>query len=438
MFTRNIEKDLKEWKVSTIRKPLVLRGARQVGKTSMVRKFASENFDNLVEINLEQESQKEFLEEADTVNEFIRRSEILTKEVIVYGKTLFFIDEIQESLSALKLLRFFAEEKPDLHLIAAGSLLEAKMSGKWSIPVGRIEYMYLYPMTFFEFLKALGEERYIEKDNFVISHDILSNNLKNYLLVGGMPEAVSNFVKENSFIKVQNVHERLIHSYEDDLDKYSTVLKKKYLELVMDFGPKIAGGIYKYDNFGGSSYKSREVGDAIYLLSKVLLLKEIPSINSVNLPLIPKYKRAKKMIWLDVGIVNFANRITTEILKGEYKGRIMEQFVGQTLLAKGLRRREDLVYWSRNKDEGSAEVDFCFQYGNKIVGLEVKSGNTKNLKSLFSMMDIGRDKVIPVRVSWDKFGIEKYKYSNKNYKILNIPFYLLERIDELLASLKTV
>ncbi|MEK7168679.1 MAG: AAA family ATPase [Patescibacteria group bacterium] len=437
MFTRNIEKDLKEWKISTIRKPLILRGARQVGKTSVVRKFASENFDNLVEINLEQESQKEFLEGADNVDEFIRRSEILTNEIVICGKTLFFIDEIQESLEALKLLRFFAEEKPDLHLIVAGSLLEAKMSGIWSVPVGRIEYMYLYPMTFSEFLKALGEERYIEGNNFEISHDTLLNNLKNYLLVGGMPEAVSSFVKDNSFIKVQNVHGRLIHSYEDDLPKYSTVLKKKYLELVMDFGPKIAGGIYKYDNFGGSSYKSREVSDAIYMLSKVLLLKEIPSINSINLPIIPKYKRAKKMIWLDVGIVNFANRITTEILKGEYKGRIMEQFVGQTLLAKGLRRREDVVYWSRNKDEGSAEVDFCFQHEDKIVGIEVKSGNTKNLKSLFSMINIGGDIVLPVRVSWDKLGIEKYQHSGKNYKILNIPFYLLDRIYEFLNTLKT-
>ena len=289
-------------------------------------------------------------------------------------------------------------------------------------------------MTFFEFLKALGEERYVEKNNFKISHDKLTDYLKNYLLVGGMPEAVSSFVKDNSFIKVQNVYGRLIQSYEDDLDKYSTVLKKKYLELVMDFGPKIAGGIYKYDNFGGSSYKSREVSDAFYVLSKVLLLKEIPSINSVNLPLIPKYKRAKKMIWLDIGIVNFVNRITKEILKGEYKGKIMEQFVGQTLLAKGLRRREDLVYWARNKDEGSAEVDFCFQFKDKIVGIEVKSGNTKNLKSLFSMINIGGDIVIPVRVSWDKLGIEKYKHGGKNYKILNIPFYLLERLNEILYT----
>ena len=116
----------------------------------------------------------------------------------------------------------------------------------------------------------------------------------------------------------------------------------------------------------------------------------------------------------------------------------MEQFVGQTLVARGLRRTLDLTYWARNKDEGSAEVDFCFQHQNKIVGLEVKSGNTKNLKSLFSMMDLGGDKVIPVRVSWDGLGVEEYQYSGKKYKILSVPFYLLERIDEFLASLNTI
>ena len=195
----------------------------------------------------------------------------------------------------------------------------------------------------------------------------------------------------------------------------------------MDFGPKIAGSIYKYENFGDAGYRGREISEAIKLLQKVMLLKEVQSINSINLPFIYKIKRAKKMIWLDIGIVNFANNISLDILKGEYKGRIMEQFVGQTLIANGLRRGIDLTYWSRNKDEGSAEVDFCFQYKNKIIGLEVKSGNSKNLRSLFSMINIGGDKVIPVRVSWDKPGIENYKYNNKNYKIFSLPFYLLEK-----------
>lgn len=436
MFRRNIEVNLKEWKTSSIRKPLILRGARQVGKTSIIRKFAEENFDNFIEINLEKINQNNFFKGVESPDEFISRAEVFTKKSVVEGSTLLFIDEIQESLEILKLLRFFAEERPNLHLIVAGSLLEAKMSGKWSVPVGRVEYMYLYPMTFFEYLEAIGEENI--KNNPEIGQELLKKHLKNYLLVGGMPEAVANFTGGNSLVKVQEVHSRLLSSYNEDIDKYAKTSERKYLELVMDFGPKIAGSTYKYENFGDSGYRSREIGEAIYLLQKVMLLNEIPSINSINLPFIFKSKRAKKMIWLDTGIVNYANNIYLDVLKGGYKGRIMEQFVGQTMIAKGLRRSTDLVYWSRNKDEGSAEVDFCFQYENKIVGLEVKSGNTKNLKSLFSMIDIGGDKVIPVRVSWDKQGMENYKYNKKNYKIISIPFYLLDRIDEFLSSLKTV
>lgn len=436
MFKRSIEINLKEWKTSISRKPLILRGARQVGKTSVIRKFASENFDSFLEINLEKTDENIFFKNVTNVDDFIRRAEVIAKKDVIEGKTLLFIDEIQESTEAMKLLRFFAEEKPNLHLVVAGSLLEAKMSGEWNVPVGRVEYMYLYPMTFFEYLDAIGEENL--KNNPDIGQELIKKHLNNYLLVGGMPEAILNFVESNSFTKVQEIHERLATSYKEDIGKYATTSDRKYLELVMDFGPKIAGGVYKYENFGDSEYRGREIREATSLLQKVMLLREVLSINSINLPFIHKIKRAKKMIWLDIGIANSANGINLDILKGEYKGRIMEQLVGQTLIANGLRKGIDLVYWSRNKDEGSAEVDFCFQHSDKIVGLEVKSGNSKNLKSLFSMIDLGGEKVIPVRVSWDGLGIENYKYNGKNYRILSVPFYLLERIDEYLSSFKMV
>ena len=430
MFGRKIESKLRDWRSSVVRKPLILRGARQVGKTSIVRKFAEENFDNFLEINLENKDQKEYFGEAKNVDDFVKRVEFFTKKKITEGKTLLFIDEIQESVDSLNLLRFFAEEKPNLHLIAAGSLLEAKMYGKWNVPVGRVEYMYLYPMTFFEFLGAIGQEQLA--DDPKTTHSLLVKHLIDYLLVGGMPEAVLSFVNDGGFATVQEVHERLTVSYAEDIDKYASPTERKYLQLIMNFGPKIAGSVYKYENFGDSEYRSREVREAINLLQRVMLLREVPSINSINLPFVLKLKRAKKMVWLDVGIVNFTNNAQFDLLKGEYGGKSMEQFVGQTLVAGGFRRGVELVYWSRNKDEGSAEVDFCFQHGNKIVGLEVKSGNTKNLKSLFSMIDIGGDKVIPVRVSWDQFGVERYKYSGKEYKILSIPFYLLERVEKFL------
>ena len=141
------------------------------------------------------------------------------------------------------------------------------------------------------------------------------------------------------------------------------------------------------------------------------------------------------MIWLDIGIVNHFNNVQLDIMSGNYKWKIMEQYVGQTLLSSGINRKFDLYYWAKNKDEGSAEVDFCFQYKDKIVAIEVKSGATKEMKSLFSMIDTGGDTILPIRISWDKLGIEKYQHGNKKYKILSVPFYLLEKWQELINLL---
>ena len=228
----------------------------------------------------------------------------------------------------------------------------------------------------------------------------------------------------------------MINAYENDIGRYAKGrVEKKYLELVMEYAPRLAGGLFKYENFGESGYRSREIGEAVLRLEQVRLLTQVRAINSTSLPLMYKDKRAKKMIWLDVGMVNFVNNAYQEIVSGGYKGKIMEQIVGQTLIAGGTRRPAELGYWARNRDEGSAEVDFCWQYEDRVVGLEVKSGNTREMKSLFSMVDRDLGKVIPVRVSWDKLGTEKYKYSGREYKVLSLPFYLLERWKEFVTPI---
>ena len=185
--------------------------------------------------------------------------------------------------------------------------------------------------------------------------------------------------------------------------------------MIMETAPAMAGSLFKYEKFGGSQYKSREIGEAIRKLEKVMILHQVKAINATNLPLQYKEKRAKKMIWLDTGLVNFVSQNYTNLLKGEYKGKIMEQMVGQTLIAAGTRQKIELAYWSRERDEGSAEVDFAWQWGNKVVGLEVKSGNNREMKSLFSMMDRSEQQILPLRVSWDKLVIENYTYNGKKY-----------------------
>ena len=424
MLYRKLEVELDRWKNSLSRKPLTLRGARQVGKTSLVRKWAKVNYDEFVEINLENKDNLEVFDKVHTVSDFINKANIVTGKKIVPENSLIFIDEIQESKNLMELTRFFAEERPDLHLIIAGSLLEAKMAGKWNVPVGRIEYMYLYPMTFFEYLKSVQKGNYLEQleemqfDHEVAGVSYIENCFKDYILIGGMPAVVNNYIEIGNFSEVKNILADLRRSFIDDIGKYTSGVERNYVESIFKVAGNYAGQLFNYENFGDLGLKSREVSGAIRRLEQVRLLNQVNAVNSLNIPLTYKYKRAKKMIWLDSGLANEANGVLELIPSGIYQGRITEQIVGQTLIATGSRREFNLSYWARNKDEGSAEVDFCYQYKNKIVGIEVKSGNTKNLKSLFSMIYNGGYMVIPVRVSWDPLKIEEYTHNSKKYKIL--------------------
>jgi hypothetical protein len=437
MFSRTIENSLKSWKNSNIRKPLILRGARQVGKTSIIRKFGRENFDQVIEINLEKKEQFAVFNQATSVTDFLKRLSLFFDKIIIPGTTLLFIDEIQESKNIMELLRFFSEEKPELHLITAGSLLEAKIDYDWSIPVGRVDYKYLYPMTFFEYLQAKNKNALLEElktiklgeaDEF---GEMAAELFKEYTVIGGMPEAVNSFIAEGNYDEVKTVLNRLHTAYIDDIRKYAKSRENnKYLEQVVENGAKLAGTLFRYENFGGSVYRSREMSEAVGIVEKVMLLKQVMAVNSISLPVVPKSNRPKKMIWLDVGLVNFVNNAYKELISGEYKGKIMEQIVGQSLIAQGTDKQLDLYYWSKDRSEGSAEVDFCTQIDSRLVGMEIKSGNISQMKSLFSMG--GTDpNVILVRISWDALKIENWKYAGKTYKLLSLPFYLIDRWQEL-------
>jgi predicted AAA+ superfamily ATPase len=436
MFERNLEKELNHWKESPIRKVLILRGARQVGKTSIVRKFGNEHFTQLVEINLENREQRRWFDGVSSVTDFAVRVELYLKKKLTDQQTLLFIDEVQESESVLELLRFFTEERPGLHVIVAGSLLEAKMKGKWSVPVGRVEYMYMYPLTFFEYLTATenGQWReYAERINFgekITGTEMLKKLFLEYMLVGGMPEAVMSVAASEGIVAAKEIQQRLITAYSDDISKYARETERKYLEMVMAISPKLAGGLFKYENMGESGYRGRDIREAVDKLETVMLLTQVEAINTTMLPIYPKPKRAKKMIWLDIGLVNSANKSHETVFEGTYQGRLMEQVVGQTLVASGVRSRADVYYWARNRDLGSAEVDFVVQKDDKIVAMEVKSGETKQMKSLFSMMGDRGASIVPMRISWGGLGLDKYTHDSRMYEILSVPFYLLERWNE--------
>jgi len=437
MFNRNIEIELKKWKTSSIRKPLIIRGARQVGKTSVVRKFGTENFSQVIEINLEKKDQFLIFNKAVSVEDFLKRISLFFDKSAIPGTTLLFIDEIQQSKNIMELLRFFSEEKPQLHIIAAGSLLEAKIDKDWSVPVGRVDFKYLYPMTFFEYLMAKKKTALLDTlKNIKLGEpfqfgDLACELFKDYTVIGGMPEVISSQITDGGYDDVKTILGRLQTAYIDDIRKYSKSNSNyKYLEQVVENGAKIAGCLFNYENFAGSSYRSREMGEAVQTVEKVMLLKQVMAVNSTTLPLVPKGNRPKKMIWLDVGLANFVNNVYKEIISGEYRGKIMEQIVGQSIIAGGTQKQIDLYYWAKDRDEGSAEVDFCMQHDSRLVGMEIKSGNIPKMKSLFSMGNTDKN-ITLVRVSWDILKVETYKFSASTYRILSIPFYLIDRWPEL-------
>ena len=441
MFNRNIETELKKWKTSSIRKPLIIRGARQVGKTSVVRKFGTENFSQVIEINLEKKDQFLIFDKAASVEDFLKRISLFFDKSAIPGTTLLFIDEIQQSKNIMELLRFFSEEKPQLHVIAAGSLLEANIGKDWSVPVGRVDFKYLYPMTFFEYLMAKKKTALLDTlKNIKLGEQFLFGDLacelfKDYTVIGGMPEVISSQITDGGYDDVKTILGRLQTAYIDDIRKYSKSNSDyKYLEQVVENGAKMAGSLFNYENFAGSSYRSREMGEAVQTVEKVMLLKQVMAINSTALPLVPKGNRPKKMIWLDVGLANFVNNAYKEIISGEYRGKIMEQVVGQSIIAGGTQKQIDLYYWAKDRDEGSAEVDFCMQHDSRLVGMEIKSGNITKMKSLFSMGNTDKN-IILVRVSWDILKVETYRFSGFSYRILSIPFYLIDRWPELANQL---
>lgn len=447
MFNRKILKYLTKWKVLSRRKPLILRGARQVGKTSAIQLFAEKNYPKFVQLNLEQVVEREFYSQVKSVDQFIQSVRVDKGIDITPDDTLVFIDEIQNCPNLLEMLRFFYEDYPDLHVVAAGSLLEKIVEKeKPSIPVGRVSYAYMYPLDFLEYLEATGEVKLLSTLKQITLDDSIPENInrlalehfQDYLLVGGMPEVVAQYIRSPDFAQINEIFSQILTSYADDILKYAVGKEVKYIDHVLLNAHTVAGKIYKYSNFAGTRYSNKEMEPAFRSLEKVMLLTQIPATKSTRLPLTSQLHRPKKLIHLDVGLVNFQSNIQEHLLKSRkfediFRGRIVEQIVGQNLIAQGENQTIPLNYWSLEKVTSTAEVDFCTAYKGKIVGIEVKSGAAGKLRSLFVFADHAPDNQL-VRLHTGRLMKENLNFKNQKYQILSIPIYLTPRLFELLDS----
>lgn len=447
MIQRNLLTDLRKWAAKERRKPLVIRGARQVGKTTLVREFAKD-FDGFAMLNLERADDRRIFQNADNpqqVMEIVRLTRLPGLSSLKDRKVLLFIDEIQSEPKTIGMLRYFYEDMPELFVIAAGSRLQELFKTGVSFPVGRVEYLSMRPCFFDEFLGGLGlnDLREMvgagETDNLL--HEQLTKLFHTYALVGGMPEVVSTYAGERSVDALAPLYRGLLQSYDEDVEKYaSTQSQVAVLRHLLRRGWEWAGQTISFARFGGSSFTSTAVHQAFELLEKAFLVSlDYPAV-SVRPPVQEVDRRSPKLIWLDSGLVNFSAGIQVEYLTDNsladvWRGHAAEQIVGQELwevLDRNYAATQN--YWIRDKKGSAAEVDFVFQVAGRLIPIEVKCGTNAHLRSLQSYMAIDGAPNIGVRIWPGKFSVDDVGILNtgRTYRLINLPFYLTSHLDSIL------
>ena len=444
MFKRNVISELGQWLAKPNRKPLILRGSRQVGKTTLVDSF-SENFDNYLYLNFEKSpSAISLFDKEQQISDLLADIFLFCNKERKPGKTLLFMDEIQNSKTAITKLRYFYEAKlPDLYTIAAGSLLETMLNRQVSFPVGRVEYLAVRPCVFNEFFSAIGEHQ-LEKALLACKipealHTKTMNLFNTFTLIGGMPEIVANYAEHKDFVGLRNIYESLLTSYRDDVEKYArNETMRQTIRYILQSGWKFAGERITLGNFAGSSYKAREMGEGFHTLEKTFILELCHPTTDTMSPIAKDLRRAPKLLWLDCGLVNYAANVQKEVFGAKdildaWRGKIAEQIVAQELLALDSRVSNLRNFWVRKKNDSDAEVDFVLQHDDKVIPVEVKSGHNAKLKSLHLFMEEAPHKVA-VRV-WSKpYSIDEVTtQTGKKFNLINLPFYYVGRLKEILV-----
>ncbi len=443
MFIRDIENELNNWSIRSDRKPLVLRGARQVGKTTVVNKFG-EQFENYLYVNLEKAPSKQLVESTDDVKKLLPLLFLYCNKSRKEGKTLLFIDEIQASSHALSLLRYFYEDSPEIFVIAAGSLLETMLDKHVSLPVGRVEYMAIHPCSFIEYLRAIGEGRFV---NLITKaelpnafHEEILQHFHLYALIGGMPEVVARYTANNDIVALSRTYNQLLNGYKNDVEKYAESNKKAHvIRYLLDEGWAFSGQAITLGGFAASVYKARETGEAFRTLNKAMLLELVYPTTNVLMPAVSDLKKSPKLFWLDAGLVNYASGIQREYLLNKdlmdaWRGMAAEQIVAQELKALSFETGLKRNYWMRNKRGSTAEVDFITVSDGKIIPIEVKSGHNAHLKSIHQFMnDTNHD--IAIRIWSGNYSVDKVKTINgKEFRLINLPFYQISALPHILEN----
>ncbi len=441
---REISQYLLEWKERSDRKPLIIRGARQVGKTYTVESFARQCFKNLVKINLEEKPEFRKLFDKNDTKLIINEISILLETDFEFGTTLLFLDEIQTSPNAIRVLRYFYEQMPELHVIAAGSLLDLTLNEiQYSMPVGRVEFCYMYPLSFLEFLDANAQPKlagYIKNYDFKtafspVMHDKIIQYLRLYFFIGGMPEAVKTYINTNKLSDVERVHSSIITSLIYDFAKYGTRKQQENMIAVFKYAANNTGRKIKYVHIDKET-RSTFLKEAFFKLEMSRVLYLVRHTNVASSPVNDLLNNnVFKPVFLDIGLANHIGNvqlIDIENLITHNEGMLAEQFVGQELISSNKPFTDSkLFYWMRQKKNANAEIDYLLQHKNRLYPVEVKAGKTGTLKSLHQYLYEKKLKT-GIRFNLDKPSIGNFSISMQNigantslnYNLISLPLYL--------------
>ncbi|MBM4080879.1 MAG: ATP-binding protein [Planctomycetes bacterium] len=445
---------LREWKTRPTRKPIVVRGARQVGKSFLVRAFAKTEFENLLEINLERERDAASLFASKTPRTIVPLLEARFNTPLRPGRSLLFLDEIQAAPEVFATLRYFHEDMPDLHVVSAGSLLEFVLEDHaFSMPVGRVEYLHLGPMQFEEFMLGMGRDQLREwLGKYSLGetvpeglHAELMRLLRQFLLVGGLPEAVRAFVESGSYQECDAVKQSVLSTYRDDFGKYGRRVHHQRVSKVFDKIPQLVGRKFMYSQVDREE-RSRDLGEALHLLCLARVAHRIRHTAANGVPLGAEADdRNFKALFLDAGLLCRALGLSVrEIESAEdvllvNNGAVCEQFIGQHLFYSGPFYQEPELYcWMREKSTSSAELDFVIAIGTSVVPVEVKAGKTGMLKSLHQFLrEKGRD--FGLRFNSEAPTLLDAQTAlpdgrNRPFRLLSLPLYMVGQARRLCAQ----
>jgi predicted AAA+ superfamily ATPase len=417
-LARSIDRQLSAWKEDGKHKPLLMRGARQVGKSSAVRNLGR-SFDIFLEINFERQSDMaELFRGSLNPKEIVAKLSAITGIPVIPGKTLLFFDEIQACLPAIGSLRFFYEDYPELHVIAAGSLLEFALQEIPTFAVGRIRSLYLYPFSFDEFLEAQGFNLLVDEKNRASAetplplalHNTLTDKLRTFLLIGGMPEVVATWIEEADYLRCRLVQNDIIQTYMDDFAKYRKRVSPVILQQTLRSVALQAGSKFVYSEVAGE-VDIVKIKDALELLTMAGIIIPVTHTAANGLPLGAETNtKFRKFLFLDTGLLlrllnlNMENILLSPPRDLVNKGAVSEVFAGLELIKNGSPfERQELNYWLRLSKGAQAEVDYVISGNGHILPIEVKSGTKGAMQSLYRFMELKKSGT-GIRTSLENFG----------------------------------